>query len=53
MIIMFYCGRMYVSLQQDVYFIIVYGLDVLYSSGLIHLMPREDRSTNEYQVIGL
>ena len=30
-----------------------YGLDVLYSSGLIHLMPREDRSTNEYQVIGL
>ena len=23
MIIMFYCGRMYVSLQQDVYFIIV------------------------------
>lgn len=23
MIIMFYCGRMYVSLQQDVHFIIV------------------------------
>lgn len=30
-----------------------HGLDVLYSSGLIHLMPREDRSTNEYQIIGL
>ena len=30
-----------------------HGLDVLYSSALIHLMPREDRATNEYQILGL
>jgi hypothetical protein len=29
------------------------GLDVLYSSSFIHLMPREDRATNEYQILGL
>jgi len=30
-----------------------HGLDVLYSSALIHLMPRDDRATNEYQILGL
>ncbi|EFN4498702.1 helix-turn-helix transcriptional regulator [Escherichia coli] len=30
-----------------------HGLDVLYSSALLHLMPREDRATNEYQILGL
>lgn len=30
-----------------------HGLDVLYSSSLIHLMPRDDRATNEYQILGL
>ena len=30
-----------------------HGLDVLYSSALLHLMPRDDRATNEYQILGL
>lgn len=30
-----------------------HGLDVLYSSSLIHLMPRDDRATNEYQILGI
>lgn len=29
------------------------GLDVLYCTKLIHLLPREDRQANEYQLIGL
>jgi hypothetical protein len=29
------------------------GLDVLFSCSLIHLMPKDDRASNEYHIIGI
>ncbi|ARC95170.1 replication protein (plasmid) [Vibrio coralliilyticus] len=29
------------------------GLDVLYSHGLVHLQPRDEKTSNQYQLIGL
>lgn len=29
------------------------GLDVLFSHSMIHLMPKEERTSNEYQILGL